>query len=201
MAKEISQEAVDFLAQGMAAGRPIPGQSLTNSPEEARRWEQPPEFTVPKEAMYYIFERIIEPEVAENILLSIVNGVGVIDIASMILYSGFLEGKWTPDIMLLLTEPTLYMLMALAEKAEVSYLLEGIDAERREVEPEEQLTKMEESVSYLDSLRRKAAEGVDEQSVPTELREEIEEVELPTSLLEKVQTTIDDDSLLARGEK
>lgn len=201
MAKEISQEAVDFLAEGMAAGRPIPGQALTNSPEEPRRWEQPPEFTVPKEAMYYIFERIIEPEVAENILLSIVNGVGVIDIASMILYSGFLEGKWTPDVMLLLTEPTLYMIMALAEKAEVSYLLEGIDSERREVEPEEQLTKMEESVNYLDSLRRKAAEGVDEQSVPTELRGAIEEVELPTSLLEKVQTTIDDDSLLARGER
>ena len=48
-------------------------------------------------------------------------------IASITLYSGFLEGKWNPDLMVMLMEPTMYMIMALAEKAEIPYQLEAGD--------------------------------------------------------------------------
>ena len=80
---------------------PLPGESLTSSPESSPPWEQPPEYTVPKEAMYYLFERLLDSEVAENTLVSIINGIGIIDIASIMLYTGFIEGKWSPDLMLL----------------------------------------------------------------------------------------------------
>ena len=110
----ISNNSIDFLQQSLDTGRPIPGQSLTNSPEEPYNWEKPAEFSNPKEAMLYTFGILTEPETTANILLSISKGISVIDISSIILYQGFTEGKWNPDLMTLLMEPTMYMIMALA---------------------------------------------------------------------------------------
>ena len=202
----MSERGLQYLTDNMNRGRPIPGQSLTNDPEQPSIWEKPPEFTVPREALHYLFEKLLDPPVAENTLVSLINGVGVIDIASIMLYTGFIEGKWSPDLMLLLAEPTLYMIMALAEKAEVDYILDTGDNKVREATPTEQISSMKEGNTYLDSLRFKAAEGVSEQSIPKELREEIAQLELPSSLLEKVQAQepkpeTDENSLLARGEE
>jgi len=202
----MSERGLQYLTDNMNRGRPIPGQSLTNDPEQPNTWEQPPEFTVPREAMHYLFEKLLDPPVAENTLVSLINGVGVIDIASIMLYTGFIEGKWSPDVMLLLAEPTMYMIMALAEKAEIDYLLDTGDKKVREATPTEQISSMKEGNTYLDSLRFKAAEGISEQSIPKELREEIAQLELPSSLLEKIQTQepepeTDENSLLARGEE
>jgi hypothetical protein len=44
-----------------------------------------------------------------------------------LLYSGFTGGKWTPDLMILLMEPTIFMLMAIAERLDVEYLIDGED--------------------------------------------------------------------------
>ncbi len=202
----MSERGLQYLTDNMNRGRPIPGQSLTNDPEQPNTWEKPPQFTVPREAMHYLLERLLDPAVAENTLVSIINGVGIIDIASIILYTGFIEGKWSPDLMLLLAEPTMYMIMALAEKAEVDYILDTGDSKVREATPTEQISSMKEGNTYLDNLRFKAAEGVSEQSIPKELREEIAQLELPSSLLEKVQDQApepetDENSLLARGEE
>jgi hypothetical protein len=202
----MSERGLQYLTDNMNRGRPIPGQSLTNDPEQPNKWEKPTEFTVPREAMHYLLERLLDPAVAENTLVSLINGVGVIDIASIMLYTGFIEGKWSPDLMLLLAEPTMYMIMALAEKAEVDYILDTGDSKVREATPTEQISSMKEGNTYLDSLRFKAAEGVSEQSIPKELREEIAQLELPSSLLEKVQDQepepeTDENSLLARGEE
>ena len=41
----ITEKAVEFMQGNMERGKPIPGQSLTNSPEEAYNWEKPAEFT------------------------------------------------------------------------------------------------------------------------------------------------------------
>ena len=123
----ITKEATDFMQRSLDVGRPIPGQSLTNSPEQPYNWEKPAEYTNPKEAMLYTFEILTEPETTANILLSISKGISVIDIASIILYQGFTEGKWNPDLMTLLMEPTMYMIMALAEKAEIKYKLDSAD--------------------------------------------------------------------------
>ena len=109
-----SEKAINFIQESLGKGRPIPGQSLVNSPEQPYKWEQPPEYTNPREAMLYVFETLTVPDTTANVLLSISNGVGVVDIASITLYSGFLEGKWSPDLMLLLMERAMYMIMALA---------------------------------------------------------------------------------------
>ena len=103
--------------------------------------------------------------------------------------------------MLLTAEPTMFIIMALAEKAGINYVLESGDDEVTEVLPKEQNRRIQHSINYLDTLRNKASEGVSPESVPAEIREKIEEIELPESLLAKTESILNDNSLLARGEE
>jgi hypothetical protein len=127
-------------------------------------------------------------------------GVGVIDLASIVLYAGFIEGKWTPDLMVLLMEPTMYMIMALAEKAEISYNLDaGEDEEGIEMSGEEQLNRAQSS---LDILKKEARTKVSDAAVPKDVREMIADVELEPSLLARVQKESQPrESLLEKGEE
>ena len=197
----VSEKAINFIQGGLERGKAIPGQSLTNSPDQPYNWEKPSEYTNPREAMLYVFESLTVPETTTNILLSLGNGVGVIDIASITLYSGFLEGKWNPDLMMLLMEPTMYMIMALAEKADIPYSLEaGDDKAPVEMSPNEQLSTIEKGISDLDKMKQVAAGRVSPQSVPQDVREIIEETELSPSLLERVKEQTQSKSLLGREE-
>lgn len=197
----VSEKAINFIQGSLEKGRPIPGQSLTNDPSQPYNWEKPAEYTNPKEAMLYVFETLTVPETTTNLLLSLSNGVGVIDIASITLYSGFLEGKWSPDLMLLLMEPTMYMVMALAEKADIDYDLEAGDRNKpEEMSGDKQIETLQKGISELDKMRQVAASRVSPQSVPQDVREIIEETELTPSLLEKVEEETQSKSLLGREE-
>ena len=196
----ITKEATDFMQQSLDVGRPIPGQSLTNSPEQPYNWEKPAEYTNPKEAMLYTFEILTEPETTANILLSISKGISVIDIASIILYQGFTEGKWNPDLMTLLMEPTMYMIMALCEKAEIKYKLDSVDDDDvEEMMGDKAVAAVEKEVNNLDAIRRKAVQRVSPQSVPEDVREVIEQTKIQPSLLEQVKQE-QNNSLLSKGE-
>ena len=59
MAEKYNQEAIDALVN---TGHPIPGQSLTNSPDQPYKWEGPPEFTNFNEALSFIAEQMFEEE-------------------------------------------------------------------------------------------------------------------------------------------
>ena len=196
----ISEKATQFIADNFEKGKAIPGQSLTNAPEEAYNWERPTEFTNPRETMLYIFETLTVPETTTNILLSLNNGVGVIDIASTVLYSGFLEGKWNPDLMTLMMEPTMYMIIALAEKADVPYSLEaGDDEEAQVMSPDKQIETLQSGVNEFDRIRKQAMTKINPQSVPEEIKQAIEETEIPQSLLDKVEKQ-PSNSLLGKEE-
>jgi len=196
-----SEKAMNFMQGSLERGKAIPGQSLTNDPQQPYNWEKPVEYTNPKEAMLYVFETLTVPETTTNILLSINNGVGVIDIASITLYSGFLEGKWSPDLMLLLMEPTMYMIMALAEKADIPYSLEAGDDETPvEMSGDKAVETLQGGISELDKMRQVAASRVNPQSVPQEVRDVIEETELSPSLLQRVEEETQSKNLLGREE-
>ena len=196
----ITKEATDFMQRSLDVGRPIPGQSLTNSPEQPYNWEKPAEFSNPKEAMLYTFGLLTEPETTANILINVTKGVSIIDIASIVLYQGFLEGKWNPDLMILLMEPTMYMVMALCEKAEIPYKLDSADDEDvEEIMGDKAVEKIEQEIGALDQVRRKAVQQVSPQSVPADVKEVIEQTEIQPSLLEKVEE-VKSNSLLSKGE-
>ena len=196
----ISNKSVEFMSNSFEKGRNIPGQSLTNSPDEPYAWERPPELVEPRKAMYEVFDALTEPEATANLLISLNKGVGVIDLASIVLYAGFLEGKWTADLMVLLMEPTMYMIMALAEKAEISYNLDAGDDEiGPEMSGEEQVNRVQNS---LDILKKEAKTKVSDAAVPKDVREMISEVNLEPSLLARVEKESQPrESLLEKGEE
>lgn len=99
--------------------RSTPGQSLTNSVEQRYPWEQPPQMTSVKEAREKIFLDLLEPTRLRSVIELMSSGVPVNAIAQVALREGFNKGKFNPDMMLNLLEPTMYMLMAIAEKAGV----------------------------------------------------------------------------------
>jgi len=196
----MTEKAAQFVQGNMERGRPIPGQSLTNDPSQPYNWEKAPEFTNSKEAMLYVFENLTVPETTANILLSLSKGIGVIDIASITLYTGFTEGKWNPDLMMLLMEPTMYMVMALAEKAELDFVMDSAEeVGEEEILGDKAVQQIEEGIGSLDAMRKQAAQRVSPQSVPQEVRKVIEEKEIEPSILEKVEE-VKSNSLLAREE-
>jgi len=197
----IPQTGIDFLEKSMNVGRPIPGQSLTNSKDQPYNWERPPTITEPREAMYAVFNSLIEPNTAANVLLSISKGMGVIDIASVMIYTGFIEGQWNPDMMLILMEPTMYMIMALAEKAEIEYVIETGDSFSQDtILEKDSVEKMKKELITLEDIRKEAISKVSSQSIPKEIKEQVENIELAPSLLEKLEVE-KNNSLLSRGEE
>ena len=196
--KPLNQDQVDFLAHQARIGKSIPGQSLTNDPKNPYPWEKPTEFVDLNEASDYMFQTIFEPDVASNILLSINNGVGVFELSSIILYTGFLEGKWNPDLMMLLAEPTMFMIIALCEKADLEYKLESVE-DAEEMDADTQIKKLDQGTAYLKTLRKKVESGVSENAVTPELKEEISNTPLPSSLLDKPEES-GGGSLLSKGD-
>ena len=183
----MNDEARNFLNSTAQLGKAIPGSSLTRSPDDPYPWEKPTEFSNLNESMMYVFETLTVPETTSNILLSLIKGVSIIDIASVALYTGFTEGKWNPDVMLLLMEPTMYMIIALAEKADVNYILEANDEnEPTQMSPEKQINELKQGVASLDTLRKQAAARINPQAVPKEIKKIVDEVKLAPSLLEKI---------------
>ena len=44
----ISEKATKFISDSFEQGRAIPGQSLTNAPDQPYNWEKPAEYTNPE---------------------------------------------------------------------------------------------------------------------------------------------------------
>ena len=196
MIEEYNQEGVNAVA---TAGKAIPGQSLTNSPDEPRPFEQPPEFTEFREAFNYLAEELLEPEIYEGLVTGIGQGVPITDVTLQILQAGFQEGKWNPDLLMMLIEPTMYLLMALCEKAGVEYRVDGDDEDNLSPKDEEDI--LEQKAKNIASLAQsrdmsKIPAGV----LPKEIIEDIEELEMPSSLLAPNTEQEEPQSLLATAE-
>tara|TARA_R110002050_G_scaffold24796_3_gene66184 strand:+ start:692 stop:1285 length:594 start_codon:yes stop_codon:yes gene_type:complete len=194
-----SEKAINFMQESMSRGRPIPGQSLTNDPDEKYNWEKPSEYSNSREANLAIFEILTVPETTSNILESLIGGVSVIDISSIILYQGFLEGKWNPDLMALLMEPTMYMVIAIAQKADIEFKIDSIDEKET---GEETLQVLNKGLSQLDKLKNQAVEKINPQVLPEDVREMVQDLEIPKSILSRTKSNNDETntSLLSKGE-
>ena len=119
----IAKEAEPFLFEG-----PTAGQSLTNDPSNPYPWEKAPEMTSVKMATEKIFFDLLKEDNLTTVATLMSQKTPVADIANLLLTAGFQKGKWNPDMMLNLLEPTMYMLMAIAEKAGIDPVLTRDDA-------------------------------------------------------------------------
>jgi hypothetical protein len=118
MAEKLQQNQFDEVGVN-PFNAPIPGESLTASPENAKAWERPPEYTDQDEAMMAVYMVLTEQATLRGLIEIISDGVALDEIAQVILYKGYTEGKYTPDMMLMLAEPTIYLLIAIADYAEI----------------------------------------------------------------------------------
>ncbi len=201
--EEYSQEAVDAFAQ---AGRPIPGQSLTSNPDEPRPFEGPPDFTNFKDALDYTTAELLEEEAYMSIVGAIGDGVPVTDLAMQIGYVGFREGKWNPDLMMMLMEPLMYLLMALAEKAGIKYRIDDEDDDDDEDTTSDQSNQFEQ-LKKVTKEKFPTKSSVSKTALPSDILEKVEELEIPQeSLLAKPAEEEDiieeepQQSLLERGQ-
>ena len=191
--EEYNQEAVNAFAQ---AGRPIPGQSLTSNPDEPRPFERPPDFTNFKEALDFIAADLLLEENYTPIVLAMADGIPVTDLAMQIGYVGFREGKWNPDLMMMLMEPLMYLLMALAEKADIQYRIDDED------DDEDEDSILEDRVKNIsETLKAKARGKMPEGALPSDIVEKIETLEMSKeSLLAKPIEEEQPQSLLGQGQ-
>jgi len=185
---------IDALAEN--TGRPIPGQSLTNSPDESYPWESPPEFTNFKDALEYITDKLLIEENYMPMMQSVSDGVPLSDITTQLLYVGFREGKWNPDLLLLLVEPVMYVLMALAEKADIQYVLYG--DEEQDEEPETDLeSKKAKNIQEVARAKLGNVSEIPQGALPTDIAQQIQSLDIGPGLLEK-QNTPTNNSLLEK---
>lgn len=101
---------------------PIPGESLTRIPGGSP-YEQAPQFPDINDAMEYIFDTLVEPRQSARLITMLKHGATCESIVRTVLFVGFMSGKWTPDVLLLIARPTLYIIASIAERAKNNGLL------------------------------------------------------------------------------
>ena len=168
--------------------KPIPGQSLTNDPDEAYPWERSPEHTTVKAALDDLVTNIFEEERLVAIVeLLARRTLPIASIAQILLEQGFRQGKWNPDLMLLLAEPLMVILMALAERAEIRDY-EIYEGEFSEMAEEDKLSISKEAHKELSNavVFGMKMPPIKKESVPEEILETIDKTEIPKpSLMER----------------
>ena len=128
----MANQAIDdaFFKAGTSFERRIPGQSLTNDPENPKAFEKPPQYTDRTEVLENYFEMLTEEETYLSIMDSLEEGVTVMEIVQVLIFQGFQDGLFNPDMMLMVAEPLAYMIAALAERADVDFVIMNDDDER-----------------------------------------------------------------------
>ena len=185
----LSQETMELVDP---FSKPIPGQSLTNDPDNPYPWESPPEFVNVNTAIDSIVMNMLgDEEKLANIIEVLASGeIPIAGIAQIILEDGFRKGKYNPDLMLLLAEPLMVVLMALAERAGIRDY-EIYQGEGSELSGEEQAELANDVInSYKEEVNfrgLRTGNNIDVRSVPEEVLERIEEADIPAqpSLMER----------------
>ena len=179
------QEALDELVNLSSRGAAIPGQSLTNDPEQPYPWEKPAEFSNPRDALNDITASLLRPEAVKEMLDALAKGASVGDLAMAIAYAKFAEGKINPDVMLLVMEPIMYLIMGIAEEANIQYNIDGDDLD--ESDEDEIAENMEKIESAFTKIQGGMSLDNAEEVVDKSLLDKVKEAgpEIRESLLEK----------------
>ena len=97
---------------------PVPGQSLTDTPGNSP-WEHPPQYTDLNTAAEYVWDILHEENKLEQVLLILKSGVSIEAITRGILFTGFVDGKWSVDLAMLLAEIIFNQILAIGVKAKI----------------------------------------------------------------------------------
>ena len=118
MAEPIDKKLIEREPMG-GFDAPIPGESLTSSPDNAKSWERPPQYVNEDRAMEALYLLLTDQDKLPDLIKLIDSGTPIDEIAQVILYQGYTAGQYNPDLMLTMIEPTIYLLIAIADYAEI----------------------------------------------------------------------------------
>jgi hypothetical protein len=185
----------EYLKAITTGGRPIPGQSLTSDPNNPAPYEKPPEFTTINEASEYLFAKFIDEEVYPELMGVLDQGVPIMDVVQTTLFTGFTEGKWNPDLLMLMVEPTAYMLLGLAESADIDAVV------YRDQQEDEFDEDFDADLNPQQEQYKKLAASLDmgkiNKVLPQEIVEQIEEAPTASLMQAPEQPAVEAKSLLA----
>jgi hypothetical protein len=100
---------------------PIPGQSLTDEPGNYP-WEHAAQYSKPEDATFVIWEKLHEEQTLESVITLLQSGLTVENITRVIIFGGFLEGKYSVDTAILLSPIVARMVATIGQKAGVEKL-------------------------------------------------------------------------------
>ena len=186
---ELTQKDVEFYENYQA---PTPGQSLTNSPDSKYPWESPPQFTNRSAAEVYIFEQLTDETVFLKLMDLVGDGTSLEALTTVYLYNGYSEGLWDADLLLLLVESVVFMIMALAEKSGIEYVLyDGQAADEEQEDADNPEVGMDKANNLI---KQKIKKGSSQSFTNKNLEKKIEE--LPEEQFRNVKSLLmqDDDS-------
>jgi len=152
---------------------PTPGEGLTQSPEQKFPWEQTPRHTEVKPAIENIFLNITEKENLIPLIGMLQDKTPIDEIAQVVLYKGMTAGQFNMDLMLMLVEPTMYLLIAIAEEYEIEPVIYE-DQDDDLIDEQDYLKGKKEMQESSETLGKK---------LPT-----IRKDSVPESLLQRVKT-------------
>tara|TARA_R110002153_G_scaffold209425_1_gene361952 strand:- start:415 stop:1032 length:618 start_codon:yes stop_codon:yes gene_type:complete len=192
----INKDAEKYLFEG-----PIAGQSLTNSPENPYPWEKNPEITSVKEATEKIFFDLLKEDNIITVSKLMSQKKPVLDIANLLLTAGFQKGKWNPDLMVNLVEPTMYMLMAIAEKVGIDPVLTredndvmiDDDDEQNNLQDLKEGSRLQNSMGSGGRLKDLVINKINPASVGSNIKEQLDTLDtskLKESILQKPKPSL-----------
>ena len=168
---------------------PIPGESLVSSPDTPNKWERPPAYTTEERAMEELYLVLTEKEKLTELIKIIDDGVALDEIAQIVLYKGYTEGLYNPDLMLLMIEPTIYLLIAIADYAGIKdyTLYQGEEEDDPDTEiPDDDIQPVDMDGDGEPDEEQELRTEPDSSSVDSSLLSRIKE-ELPSKVKEATQ--------------
>ena len=127
---------------------PVPGESLTSEPGNYP-WENPPQYPKVSDGFLWVFNQMHkEPQLTQLISL-LDTGVPVEALTKTLLFTGFLEGKFTVDVARLLEPIVAMQIMSKAQVAEIPAKINLEDTEDTEFYKD--MAKVKKSID-LDNL-------------------------------------------------
>ena len=100
---------------------PVPGQSLTDEPGNYP-WEHAPQFTNVEEAMDGIYDSLTTPKNAQQLIAMLDAGVPVEAIVRVMVFTGFAEGEFNPDVGFIIIEPLMEAVATIGLRAGIKNL-------------------------------------------------------------------------------
>ena len=126
---------------------------------------------------------------------AVAEGTPIMNLVQLTLYTGFTEGKWNPDLMMMLAEPATYMIMALAERHDIPMTI--YDGELEDSQDNEMMFGASLTDAKLERLKKSKESGIIPEGILTPtMKEELETIEEPEE-----EALIPEESLMSRPEE